>query len=139
MHLEPILELPQLTISYDHDNHWLYVNWQGAHDQESSRQGCLLILEAIRQRPVAKVLNDNSNITHTSFQVTEWGINWLKTMHEAGLHYLAWVYAPAFPARKSAEAVVQYLANPTVASFDDLATAYHWLRQQRIMKPPMSA
>lgn len=139
MQLELILELPQLTISYDHDNQWLYVNWQGVHDQDSTRQGCLLILEVIRQRPVAKILNDNTNITHPSFQVTEWGISWLRTMHAAGLHYMAWVYAPTFPQRRASEAIVQYLANPTVASFDDLATAYYWLRQQQVSGPPMSA
>lgn len=139
MQLEPILELPQLTISYDHDNQWLYVNWQGVHDHASSRQGCLRMLEVMRQRPVTKILNDNTNITYTSIQLTDWSLNWLRDMHAAGLRYLAWIYAPVFPARKSTEAIVQYLSNPTVASFDDLATAYYWLRQQQVSGPPMSA
>lgn len=139
MQLEPILELPELAISYDHDNHWLYVNWRGAHDHASSQAGCLLLLEAIQRRPTAKLLNDNSNVTHTSFQVTDWSLSWLRDMHAAGLRYLAWVYAPVFPGRTSTEAIVQYLTNPTVASFDDVATAYHWLRRQQLPKSPGAA
>ncbi|RSK31747.1 hypothetical protein [Hymenobacter metallilatus] len=132
MQLELILENDNLTISYDHDNHWLYVNWQGFHNQESSRQACLLILEVMRRRPAAKILNDNSNITHTTVYLTSWSLNWLQEMYAAGLRYLAWIYAPEFPERKSTDAIVQYIENPTVASFDDLATAYNWLRRQRV-------
>ncbi|RSK48823.1 hypothetical protein [Hymenobacter rigui] len=132
MQLELILEQPGISISYDHDLQWQYVNWQGVHDSASSRQGCLLMLEAMRLRPAAKILNDNSNITYTSVYLTEWSLNWLREMHTAGLRYLAWVYAPVFPERQATEAIVQYLSNPTVASFDDVANAYNWLLRQHV-------
>ncbi|MET4108166.1 hypothetical protein [Hymenobacter sp. UYP22] len=135
MQLELILDQPGLTISYDHDNEWLYVNWQGAHDPVSSRQCCLAMLDVMRQRPTAKILNDNSNITSTTVKLTEWSLNWLQDMYEAGLRYLAWIYAPVFPGRNSTEAIVQYLERPTVASFDDVATAFNWLRRQSSTVP----
>lgn len=131
MQLELMLDQPGLSISYDHDNGWLYVNWQGVHDHASSRQCCLAMLAVMHQRPTAKILNDNSNITYTSIYLTDWSLNWLRDMHEAGLRYLAWVYAPVFPGRNSTEAIVQYLERPTVASFDDVATAFNWLRRQQ--------
>lgn len=130
-----MLELPGLAISYDHDNEWLYADWQGVHDHASSRQGCLAMLEVMRQRPSAKILNDNSNITYTSIYLTDWSLAWLEEMHEAGLRYLAWIYAPVFPGRKSTEAIVQYLERPVVTSFDDVATAFNWLRRQHSTVP----
>ncbi|MCA8831068.1 hypothetical protein LF252_10565 [Hymenobacter sp. BT728] len=115
---------------------WQYVNWHGVHDIASSRQCCLLMLEAMRLRPSAKILNDNSNIIRTSVHLTEWSLQWLASMHEAGLHYLAWVYAAEFPERQSTEAIVKYMARPTVASFDDVATAYNWLLRQHVSPRP---
>lgn len=131
MPLELLSASPKLTISYDTDNDWLYVSWHGPHDQESARLGCLQLLAVMRERPTAKVLNDNSNVQRADLVLSQWGIDWLGQMHALGLRFLAWVYAPEFASREPTEALVRYLASPTVVTFDDLASAYHWLRQQR--------
>ncbi|UOQ77885.1 hypothetical protein MUN84_04360 [Hymenobacter sp. 5516J-16] len=126
-----IIDSPGITISYDYHNKWLYVNWWGEHNQESGRAGCDLILTVLSEWPAAKILNDNSNVTRAALQLTTWGISWLRDMYAAGLRYLAWVYAPDFQGRAAADKMMRYLEKPLVATFDDVASAYTWLRQQK--------
>lgn len=130
MPLQLLLKTPNLLISHDRANNWLYVNWQGTHDQESARACCRQIQAVFEQHSVSKILNDNSNVMRASTQLTPWGVQWLTELHASGLRHAAWVYAPDYPGRTPSEAIVQYLANPIVATFDDLATAHDWLRRQ---------
>ncbi len=90
----------------------------------------MLMLDSLRAFPCHKILNDNSNITHTSVQLTLWGAWWLEEMQRAGLQYVAWVYPRDFAARQATEATVLRIMQPVVGTFDDVATAYMWLRQQ---------
>lgn len=126
-----IFDQPALAISYDYTHQWLYVNWRGPHNQESTRAGCACILEALSQWPTAKILNDNTNITRASLQFTEWGVAWLRDMYAAGLRYLAWVYAAEFEGRQASEKLVRLMTHPTVVSFDDIQSAQVWLIRQR--------
>ncbi|WP_139924903.1 hypothetical protein [Hymenobacter sp. DG01] len=130
MHIHPIVESPGIVIGYDSDNHWLYVDWRGEHDQESSQASCLLMLEALRGQSCHKILNDNSSITRTSVQLSLWGAWWLEEMMRAGLQYIAWVYPRNFEARQASEGVLQAIQQPVVVTFDDVASAYLWLQQQ---------
>ncbi|WP_400193052.1 hypothetical protein [Hymenobacter sp. B81] len=130
MLLTPLLAAPGITISYDADNRWLYADWLGEHDQDSSQRCCLLLLEALRAHPCSRILNDNSNITRTSVQLTLWGSWWLDEMLAAGLRHIAWVYPRDFAARQATEAVVRFIQRPVVATFDDVASAYFWLQAQ---------
>ncbi|KAA9333131.1 hypothetical protein F0P96_09120 [Hymenobacter busanensis] len=131
MQLQPITDTPSITIGFDAVNNWLYVDWKGEHDQESSQTCCLLMLEALRKFPCAKILNDNSSITRTTVQLTVWGAWWLEEMQRAGLQYVAWVYPRVFEARQATEATVKFIQQPVVATFDDVASAYVWLQKQR--------
>ena len=131
MRLLPVLETPEVLISYDAENDWLYADWQGVHDQHSARVCCGYIQTALQQYPTHKLLNDNSSLSRPDTQLTEWGVNWLREMYARGLHYVAWVYAPDYPGRKPSDALVQYLEKPTVLAFDDVATACLWLSRQR--------
>ena len=130
MELISIINKEDLYIGFDAANQWLYVDWKGEHTPESSRAACLLMLESIRVQPCAKILNDNSNITRTTVELTAWSAWWLEEMRKAGLRYIAWVYPRDFDARQATEATVQYIERPVVATFDDVASAYIWLRQQ---------
>jgi hypothetical protein len=56
---------------------------------------------------------------------------WLGEMRAAGLAALAWVYPPTFAARKSTDALMLPITQPLIATFNDLASAYDWLRSQR--------
>lgn len=126
----PIIDTPEVSINYDATNDWLYVDWRGAHTQESSRAACLLMLDALRAQPRHKILNDNSNITHTSVELNSWSMWWLEEMLKAGLQYIAWVMPRNFAARQATEATVRAIEKPIVSTFDDVATAYLWLQRQ---------
>jgi hypothetical protein len=130
MQLQLILDTPGITISYDVDNQWLYADWKGEHDQESSQECCMLLLDSLRQRPCHKLLNDNSSISRTTVQLSVWGAWWLEEMMRAGLQYVAWIYPRDFAARQSTEATLALIQRPVVMSFDDVATAYLWLQKQ---------
>lgn len=132
MELETIIDQQEVFIGFDSTNQWLYVDWKGEHTQESSQATCMLILESLRARPCAKILNDNSSITRTSVELTLWGAWWIEEMRNAGLQYIAWVYPRDFDARKATEVVVQRIEQPVVATFDDVASAYIWLQQQLV-------
>jgi hypothetical protein len=130
MQLTPILDTPGISIGHDAQNQWLYVDWRGEHTQESSQAGCMLMLDSLRAFPCHKILNDNSNITRTTVQLTLWGAWWLEEMERAGLQYVAWVYPRDFAARQVTEETVLRIVRPMVGTFDDVATAYMWLQRQ---------
>ncbi|ALW85003.1 hypothetical protein AUC43_07795 [Hymenobacter sedentarius] len=131
MQLHVITDSPELFIGHDTDNQWLYVDWKGEHDQESSQAACLLMLESLRAWPCHKILNDNSGITSTTVQLTLWGAWWLNEMRTAGLQYIAWVLPRSLLARQAVETVVHAIDAPRVGTFDDVASAYVWLQQQQ--------
>ena len=134
MQLHLIVDLPELSIGYDADNQWLYVDCKGEHDPDSSQACCLLMLESLRAWPCSKILNDNSNITRTTMQLREWSAWWLEQMRLAGLQHIAWVLPPDLPSRQTTEAIVQAIARPHVATFDDVASAYVWLQKQPLVQ-----
>ncbi|RTQ47187.1 hypothetical protein EJV47_20035 [Hymenobacter gummosus] len=130
MHLELLVDRPELVISYDAANDWLYADWRGPHDAESSRACCMLLLETLRRHPARKLLNDNSNITRQTMQLSEWSIWWVEQMAQAGMRYIAWIFPRSFDHRPSTEQIVKFIPRPAVAAFDDVASAYTWLQQQ---------
>ncbi|MCC2545937.1 hypothetical protein LJY25_05735 [Hymenobacter sp. BT175] len=130
MQLHPLVDEGGIFIGYDPDNRWLYVDWKGEHNQDSSQAACLQMLESLRSWPCHKILNDNSSITRTTVHLSEWGQWWIGEMLRAGLQYIAWVYPRDFTARQDTERVLQYVQRPVIATFDDVASAYVWLQQQ---------
>lgn len=132
MQLRSIVDLPGLFIGHDADNQWLYVDWKGEHDPDSSWAACGLMLESLRRYPCNKILNDNSNITRTTMQLSARSLEWLAQMYAAGLRHLAWVMPRELLSRRVTEDVVLGIATPHVATFDDVASAYVWLQQQPV-------
>ena len=131
MTLQTLLEDPHVTISYDHSNDWLYVNWHGDQDFVSVQQGGSDILRLLRQQRCHKVLNDNTLVTSMWSDAAEWaGKEWFPAMTAAGLQYFAWVYSPNLYSRLSTDLTLQFaVGNPIVATFDDIETAQAWLKQ----------
>lgn len=130
MQLQSLVDLPELFIGHDAQNEWLYVDWRGEHDNESSRAACLLMLDSLRACPCRKILNDNSNVDHTTVQLSSWGVWWIGEMRAAGLDYIAWVLPRDLISRHATEAAMVAIERPRVSTFDDLASAYVWLQRQ---------
>ena len=135
MHLRPFVDTPGLAIGYDVANQWLYVDWKGEHDPDSSWTACGLMLDTLRAIPCDKILNDNSNTTRTTMQLSARSFEWLARMHAAGLRYLAWVTPRELGSWRTAEGVVLDIVAPTVCTFDDVASAYGWLQRQQAPPP----
>jgi hypothetical protein len=131
MQLQAIVDSPEIFIGHDAENRWLYVDWKGEHDQESSQAACLLMLDSLRTWPCHKILNDNSSITRTSMQLSLWGAWWIEEMRAAGLQFIAWVLPRNLVARHTTETTVHAIEQPLVGTFDDIASAYVWLQQQQ--------
>ena len=130
MPLRLLVDTPSLSISYDADNQWQYVEWKGKHDPVSSWAACALMLDTLRAFPCPKILNDNSDITRTTMQLSARSLDWLTQMHAAGLQVLAWVLPPQLDTRRITEGIVLQIEAPAVCTFDDLASAYAWLQRQ---------
>lgn len=131
MQLEPLADQTGVAISYDHANNWLFADWYGEHNRETSQAACLLLLDQLRQHSATKVLNDNTRIVHTNVELGDWSAWWLGEMRDAGLVALAWVYPRNFAARKAADTILIRVSHPIIATFDELATAYFWLQAQK--------
>lgn len=131
MALQILLEEPTITISYDHLNEWLYVDWLGEHDLASVQHGGLEMVRLMRQQRCHKVLNDNTRVTGMWSEAAEWaGKEFFPAITAAGLQYFAWVYSPNLYSRLSTDLTLQFTAgSPVVATFDDVATAKAWLAQ----------
>ena len=130
MPLRLLVDTPGLSISYDSDNQWQYVEWKGKHDPASSWAACMLMLDTLRAFPCPKILNDNSGITRTTMQLSARSLDWLTQMHATGLQVLAWVLPPQLASQRTTEGFVLKIEAPAVYTFDDLASAYAWLQQQ---------
>jgi len=136
MKLEPLADQAGVAISYDRDNDWIYADWYGVHTRETAQAVCLLLLAQLRAHATTRILNDNSRILHTTVEPGEWSMWWLGEMRAAGLTALAWVYPPGFAARRSTDALLLSVAHPLIATFDDLASAFCWLRSQKPSPAP---
>ena len=132
MELFPLVDFPEVFIGHDAENYWLYVDWRGEYNQNLSRSTCRIMLDVLRAQPCAKLLIDNTSITRTTVQLTQWGVQWLADMQAAGLLFIAWVLPRDLVARQTTEDIVQAIDQPRVGTFDDVASAYVWLQQQPV-------
>lgn len=130
--LEYIREVPGLIVSYDRINQWLYADWHGEHTPASSLVACQLLLEVAREKRCAKILNDNSNITHSSALITDVGWQWMHDLYAAGVYYFVWVSPTAAMDEQRRENALRSSGRPFVVTFPDLASACSWLLRQVI-------
>jgi len=129
--MESLYDTPGLSISFDTEHQWLYVEWKGLHDAASAQSGGEVILDLLRTRPCRRMLNDNSEVVGDWEKSARWvGSYYYQQLADLGVKYVAWVCPPHWPARKSMDAAMQFVSRPMVAIFEDLASAYFWLRRQ---------
>lgn len=129
--MEFLYDTPALSISYDADHEWLYVEWKGLHDANSAQTGGELVLHYLRTQPCRKMLNDNSEVIGDWEKSARWvGSYYYQQLAEHGVQFVAWVGPPHWPARKSMEAAMLFISKPMVVLFEDLASGYSWLVRQ---------
>ena len=123
-------ERPYLRLTYDGPNQWLHADWQGELRLEQVREGAEKVLVLIREYGYTKLLNDNSHVTALHLTSEEQaGYQIMESLFAAGLHYLAWVYAPVAQGREYAELSVAATKWPLLLTFEEVRPAADWLRR----------
>lgn len=121
-----------LTITTDHENRWIFVDWQGYLTADNIKTGAAAYTAALSKAGFACVLNDTRSVRGPWDHSMDWVINtWAPNAAQAGLRYFAMVTTPATLAEGSAANFYAQLTAFQSAVFDNLADARHWLQQAK--------
>ena len=124
-----LYDSPGLRVSLDEANGWLYNQWLGVHNEESIKEAAAAIWACLHAHPCAKVLSDHSGLISDWQGVAPWiGQDYLDHLAAQGVRYFAWVYSQHYHDRTAMEQALYLSKRPMVAIFDDVASAYEWLR-----------
>ena len=55
MQLNVLVDSPEISIGYNVEKQWLYVDRQGEHDQENTHAACLLLLSSLLARQAVEI------------------------------------------------------------------------------------
>lgn len=127
--MQTLFDIPGITIAHDPANRWLHVTWRGEHNEDSSMASCAMILNKVRQTQSTAILNDSSQVLDGWSEVVRWvAQEFFHALADNGIEAIAWVVPKDWPARIDSERVLSYTTRPLVDSFEDIESAYSWLR-----------
>jgi hypothetical protein len=127
--LRCLLDTPGLRVSYDTVNQWLYNQWRGSHTEATIKEGAAGIYACLAHQPCAKILSDHSEVIGNWQGAAPWvGRQYFDRLARRGIRHFAWVYAPGYYDRVAMERSRFFSTHPVVAIFNDVASAYDWLR-----------
>lgn len=130
MTLHLLRSTPTLAIYYDSWNEWLFADWQGELTLAAVQEACLELGECLLQRPYARVLNSNTQVTTAQWEVATWlAEEFFPYLSLAGVERLAWVCAPNLRGRNIAHAILNRLPILQLSLFDELDEAVSWLQR----------
>ena len=140
MNLQHLCSAPHVTVYFDTTNQWLYLEWEGELALLEVQHACLEIAQCFVKHPYARVLNNNTQVTSTSYDVAPWLAQFfVRHLHLAGVERLAWVLAPTLRGSLVAQQAVSRLPHElAIALFTDLEDAVHWLQQPMPALPATS-
>lgn len=120
-----------LDIFHETVDGWLYADWKGYQSVDMVMAGCEQMLRLLRERRLARVLNDHTHVAGIWVGAAEWvAQDWFPRMREAGLRCFAWVHSPYQLSRISTNTVVQQAEPGTAVLFEDIEAARAWLAKQ---------
>ena len=124
--MESLFKAKNIEITYDAANKYMYCNWIGFQNKQSIMASGAIILDLLKKKGTAKVLNDNTQVTGPWQEAAEWTATvWFPDMIKAGLRHFAWVFSQNIFAELSAKKAMP--ANEIVKSFNGLEEARQWL------------
>ncbi|MBJ6145327.1 hypothetical protein [Hymenobacter sp. BT559] len=136
MNLRLLRQISCLSIYHDLTNDWLYLDWQGELTLPQVQQACLELAACYLERPYARVLNSNEQVTGVSWSVAAWLVSdFLPYMALAGIEHVAWVYSSSLRGYNMAATVLHWLPGSLITSFDTVAEAATWLAHTRTGQP----
>jgi PAS domain S-box-containing protein len=118
-----------IRVSYNRAKNRLDVDWDGFHDLDSVKQGCMMMLEILINNKADKLLNDNTQVLGTWSEAADWaGTEWLPMMEKAGLKYFAWIVsASAFSHLSAKKSIDVMQGNVLTRFFTEVEVAEEWL------------
>ena len=125
-----------LTIETDHENRWIFTDWQGYLTAANIKTGAKAYTEALANAGFSCVLNDTRSVRGPWDHSMDWVINeWAPNAAKAGLRHLAMISTPETLADGSAANFYAQLQAFQGQVFDNMADARHWLQQHCRQKP----
>ena len=124
-----LVEATGLRVSYDADNDWLYTQVMGWHDQASIQLSANQVYSCLEHQPCTKILSDHSELLGNWNGAVPYLRPWyFERLAAKGVQHFAWVYAGGYYDRVTMERACYHLTRPSTAIFNDVASAYDWLR-----------
>ncbi|WP_019946899.1 hypothetical protein [Hymenobacter aerophilus] len=135
--METLFETPRFVISYDPDNGWLHLLWQGYHSEAESMEYCLKVLEKVRLTGATRILNDGTLDQDGWGELARWiAHDFMRLQAEAGIAAVAWVLPKNLKARADVHKVLAEVKCPLVDTFVDVEAAYNWLQNGAVIANP---
>lgn len=127
--MEVLHKAKNLEITLDPAKKVMYCNWIGYQNKETVMSSGSIILDLLKKQGVSKVINDNTQVTGTWQDASEWTAKeWFPAMVGAGLKHFAWIFSPNIFAELSAKKAMP--ASDVVKSFGTFKDASDWINAQ---------
>ena len=122
-------EEDDVTVYWDDENAWIYVDWRNIPSEKSVHRGCEEMLKLLRRQGCRQVLNDNQNVSGPWNSAAQWvAEDWFPRMLAAGLTKFAWIQSPnslsKFAARQS---TAEHQGSSAIHLFESEQQARDWL------------
>lgn len=122
-----------VTIYHNVPEGWIYADWTGFQTNHTIKTGAELLLQAIEETQVYKLINDNTHMTGIRANAIEWlAMDLAPRLQNAGLQYVGWIYKTNSFTEASADNVLGLSQTDIIVIvFDNVSTAEKWLRSVR--------
>ncbi|MBJ6145560.1 hypothetical protein [Hymenobacter sp. BT559] len=125
-----LLTTPNLEVYHDAVRKWLYTRWLGRYNESSMQQAIESICICMRGRPYTKVLSDHSGFVGEWPADAPWAMEgYFNYLAAQGVAHFAWVYNESRHNLSTMQRMLSRVTCPAVAIFQDVASAYEWLRR----------
>lgn len=129
--MEMLQKAKNIEITFDEQNKILNCNWIGFQNKESIVKSGGDILNFLKKKGCAKVLNDNTQVTGPWQEAAEWtATEWFPAMVGAGLKHFAWIFSTNIFSELSAKKAMP--SSDVVKSFNSITEAKEWLITQKV-------
>lgn len=116
----------------DLENEWVYANWIGTPTTQQVKDGLDIILKAMQENKIGKILNDNRELKGTWTGALEWIVNdWTPRAIKAGYSAVAFIYSKDVFGKFSVDSLLKQTdENGPVKQkpFRDMEEAKIWLK-----------
>jgi hypothetical protein len=130
LYLHCLLDTPGLRVFYDKNRGWLYNQWLGIHNIWSVQKGAGEICACLHAHSYTRILSDYSGLVGSWQADAPWITRaYFDRLAAQGIMYFAFVCHDEYHDRALLTQLLHDVKYPVVDIFDDVASAYDWLRR----------